>query len=185
MVEGLKETYENYLCLFRVIYGHTDKIPKSFRSNVSGNFRIIKKFDSNRLVNKTRKESSKNHFDNMVHNLCMKIKIYTEAEKLDFQKENVAACTKIVTNAICCLKHLQSSADFVQLNDKNELTSNSTCASKKDGSQQFFYYKTEVYQKLSEKVKEAFTDVKPASFSLDKLLTNIIHCSGDTFSFMT
>ena len=58
MVEGLKETYKNYLCMLRVIYGHTDKIPKSFRSNVSGNFRIIKKFDSNRLVNKTRKESS-------------------------------------------------------------------------------------------------------------------------------
>ena len=62
----------------------------------------------------------------------MKTKSNNELVKLDFWKKNVAVCTKIVTNAIYCLKHLLSSADFFQLNE-GKLTSNNTYATKNDG----------------------------------------------------
>ena len=110
----------------------------------------------------------KSHFENPVHQLCMKIKEEQEVSKLDFRKKNVIACTKIVTNAVYCMKHSLSSADFVRLNDKDELSSNDVSATKNDGPHQFFYYRTEVYRNC-QCIKTAFTGVKSASFTLDKV----------------
>ena len=113
----------------------------------------------------------KSHFQNPLHDLCMKFKKEDEEQRLADEKKNVMACTKVVTNAIYCLKYSKSSTDFVCLNDKGNLTS--ICATINDGPQQFFYYREEIYDKFPGIVKAAFAQVKSAAFTLDKVTVEL------------
>ena len=168
LINLLTETDKNFICMPCVTYSHTDKIPKKLRGNARGNYGTFHKFDGDRKVNKTRRENVKSHFQNPLHDLCMKLKKEDEEQRLADEKKNVMACTKVITNAIYCLKYSKSSTDFVRLNDKDNLTT-SIRATINDGPQQFFYYREEIYDKFSGIVKAAFAQVKSAAFTLDKV----------------
>ena len=103
-----------------------------------------------------------------MHELCIKLKNESETQERDNHKKNVEASTKTVTNAIYCLKYSMSSADFVRLNDKDNIIGG-TCATINDGPQEFFYYRNAVYELFANKVKQAFKEVTSASFTLDKV----------------
>ena len=169
IMKTLTETEKNYVCMACITYGHTEKIPKSLRATARGNYGVFHKFDGTRKVNKTRRESMKAHFKNPLHEMCVKLKAENQMQVEENRKKNVEACTKVVANAVYCLKYSLSSTDFVRLNDKDNLTSSGACATVNDGPQEFFAYRNKVYQLLSEKIKAAFKEVKSCAFTLDKV----------------
>ena len=61
------------------------------------------------------------------------------------------------------------SAQRTLLDDKDELIAPNTSATKNDGAEQFFYFRDLVYEKLKQLIKDIFTSVQSASFSLDKV----------------
>ena len=77
----------------------------------------------------------------------------------------------------CETPYTLSSQDFVRLNDKDELISsfcsstgqNTSCATKNDGSEQFFYFRDVIYKKLREWHRELFKGTKSSSITLDKV----------------
>ena len=63
-----------------------------------------------------------------------------------------------------------SAVDFVRLNNKDQLINPDMFATKNDGSQQYFYFRDIVLEKLSQLIKRVFQQhVSSAAFTLDKV----------------
>ena len=178
LLNELKETDDEYICLSCIKYSHSEKVPKPLRVHARGTYGFFKKLDATRLVNKERRTNIKQHFKNPLHTWCDTFeKLNNDSDKAN-AFNNKAACMKVVTNAIFCLKHSLSSKDFVRLNDKDNLVSSYTssiggednsCATKNDGSEQFFYFRDIIYEKLRKWHRELFKNTNSSSVTLDKV----------------
>ena len=97
---------------------------------------------STRAINKTRRNSIKDHFKSPLLQVCVNLAEEKKIAMKDHYDKNYHACFKVVTNAIFCFKNSMSSMDFLKLNSKDEMVSPpATCATKNDGPQQFFYFR--------------------------------------------
>lgn len=127
-----------------------------------------KKEDRSKWTRREQNKQRKNHTNSPLHKWCTnhfaKIKKEEEATK----DREVKASEKIVENAVFCLKQSQSGKDFIRLNDKDQLNSNSF-PTKNDGMQSFFEIRNIVYEELSEIARNRLKCLKNASFSLDKV----------------
>ena len=62
------------------------------------------------------------------------VKVTVEKDSLEYMQSNYESGMAIVSNVMYCLKYSLSSADFVRLNDKDELV-NDRSAKKNDGAE--------------------------------------------------
>ena len=173
---------DHFICRPCATLAQSTLVPKPLESYRRGAFGIVKKNQRNAEVARTKQK----HISNDLHKWCLAKEKADSFRKKNIEEEDRKNGEKVILNVLHCLKHGQSSIDFLALNNLDHLTSNSA-AVKNNSKAAFFEIRDIIYEVVTEKIHFLFNNpglIMNISVSLDKVTVfNIPYLAVCTYYF--
>ena len=124
---------DHFICRPCATLAQSTLVPKPLESYRRGAFGIVKKNQGNAEVARNKQK----HISNDLHKWCLAKEKADSFRKTNFEEEHRKNGEKVILNVLHCLKHGQSSIDFLALNNLDHLTSNGAAVKKQIKSRLF------------------------------------------------
>ena len=173
---------DHFICRPCATLAQSTLVPKPLESYRRGAFGIVKKNQRNAEVARNKQK----HISNDLHKWCLAKEKADGFRKKNVEEEDRKNGEKVILNVLHCLKHGQSSIDFLALNNLDHLTSNSA-AVKNNSKAAFFEIRDIIYEVVAEKIQFLFNHpglIMNISVSLDNVTVfNIPYLAVCTYYF--
>jgi hypothetical protein len=159
---------EHFICRPCARLAQSPQVPKALESCRRGNFGLVKRDQTK----KKSDEAIRKHENGDLHKWCMVREKDEDKKKSDLQEEDRKRGEKVIRNAVHCLKHGQSSVDFVALNNLDHINPDTEAAVKNNSRFAFFEIRELTWEILTEKTKALFNrqdQICHICVSLDKV----------------
>ena len=160
------ETETHFQCINCAKYSMSANVPQALKKYSKGNFGMFSKLTGR---DDKRSQRMKEHLKNDLHLWCEE-KLHEEKEKEEFErKRNYIAAEIITKNAAFALMTSGGAEEYMKLNEKDFIAFGDKYPTKNDGKEMFFEIRDVIFDRMRDKLKSKFKEIKFASFTLDKV----------------